>query len=206
MRSRNVLHLRHLHACFAALLTIGLAACISQTSFSVQGQRAPRTPLYAAPISVGDRQVGNLVRRDVGLAIADSIIQSWGWRVAAADETRSELRTDWLYFDGPAVVPGAGRQCDDGAGVGPRLLVRRERSVGDSAQFSLHGDLSIPSGIDRAVGQRVARDGFASVADALNDKLRFAAQRRDTTRVYAAAESGNPGVARGTNGCRTVRR
>ncbi|HWH52680.1 MAG TPA: hypothetical protein VN651_14115 [Gemmatimonadaceae bacterium] len=206
MRSRHALHLRRPHACLAATLIIGLAACISQTSFSVQGQGTRRTPLDAAPISVGDREVGNLVRRDVGLAIADSIIRSWGWRVAAVDDARSELRTDWLYFDGPAVVPGAGRQCDDGAGVGLRLLVQRERSVGDSAQFSLHGDVSVPSGIDRAVAQRVARDGFASVADALTDKLRFAAQRRDTTPVYADAGSGNPGVARGTNGCRTVQR
>ncbi|MHB1313706.1 MAG: hypothetical protein ACYC3L_16930 [Gemmatimonadaceae bacterium] len=139
--------------------------------------------------------------------MSDSIVRGWGWKVAAVDQRRHLMRTEWLYFSGTGFAPDAGEQCEDGAVVGLRLEIALRRVAKDSADFVVHGEAVVVDGRNRADAERFARRGFETMATVLQDGARSAAQWPDTLSGELERVSGEVGARAGqpAHGCVTLR-
>src|ERR1051325_9649082 len=89
----------------AACLIAMLACATSSNAVSMGGALyTPRTTTLTrapGPSSLGQRDIAAATRKNAALNVADSVVRALGWTVTSIIAERSELRTDWLYIQGP---------------------------------------------------------------------------------------------------------
>ncbi len=180
--------MRHVNIGALVCASVGVAAlacATSPNSASMGGALyIPRPSTVAgvpSPTSLGQRDVGAVSRKNAALSVADSVVRAMGWTVMSINAPRSELRTDWLYIQGPTFNPANGRLCGNMSPslVGLRLIVG-PRNGSDSMHFGLHGELRYVNGVDPAESERVGRDAFDVATAALRAALPLANERPDT--------------------------
>jgi hypothetical protein len=146
-------------------------------------------------------------RRSAALSASDSVVRYWGWQVATVNPDRATLRTEWLYFAGPDITPGAGRQCEDGALVGLRLEIAPRDIAKDTGEFVVRGEARVLAAASRTEAERLARRGLGTIGTELQEGIRAAALRPDTLAANLARVSGEVGVREGGQqyGCAILR-
>jgi hypothetical protein len=196
---------------FACVLA-GLSGCVMATTNASYTRNTPtasssRAAVSPAATSLGENKVGATTRRLAALTIANAVLTSSGWRVAATHEERAELRTEWMYLRGAEYTPNSTTTCDPGTQVGVRMLFHPIGAHGDTTLFFLHAETRVPRAIDTQQGERLARDAFNAMSESMTAGLRVAGDIADVFggSVAPASLAANVGPRGAWQVCGTIR-